>query len=132
MYMSYVSTVLLNTQPDRKQAGWHPPVLCCDTVLRCKAMLCCDAYCAVTPCYAVLQHRAVLCCAVLQAVSGKGALNIPAGVYHITGPLRLNVSNTVLRGAGRGKTILYISKSLTDVSHAHESYPCVMPMRHAP
>jgi hypothetical protein len=45
----------------------------------------------------------------------NGALFIPEGRYVITYPLELTRSNTVLRGAGRGKTVLYFPKPLTKV-----------------
>jgi hypothetical protein len=45
---------------------------------------------------------------------GGGAVNIPAGRYVITNVIELS-SDVVLRGAGAGKTVLVIPKSLQDL-----------------
>jgi activating signal cointegrator complex subunit 1 len=42
-------------------------------------------------------------------------LSIPAGKYTLTDKLVITNSRVVLRGAGSGKTVLNIPKSLTDL-----------------
>lgn len=49
------------------------------------------------------------------AASRKGAGYLPAGTYVVTKPLFITTSNTVLRGAGKDKTYIYIPKSLEEV-----------------
>jgi hypothetical protein len=55
--------------------------------------------------------------AFLDAIDGttSGVLTIPAGKFLITKRLEIKKPNFVLRGAGRGKTVLHISKSLSEV-----------------
>jgi hypothetical protein len=54
------------------------------------------------------------------AAAGEGAVLVPKGRYLITGELPIDRSKLVLRGVGSGQdgSVLYISKSLTDVHGA--------------
>ena len=49
------------------------------------------------------------------AATSNGALYIPAGRYKITNLLTIDKSNVVLRGAGEGKTVLYMARSLQQI-----------------
>ena len=46
----------------------------------------------------------------------KGAVLIPAGRYILDKPIIIKKSNVVLRGAGPGKTILYVPRSLQELN----------------
>lgn len=52
--------------------------------------------------------------AIDQAKASGGAVLVPAGTYRIEGLIRLKESGVVLRGAGRGKTVLDFRKSLAE------------------
>lgn len=47
--------------------------------------------------------------------SPPGAILIPAGTYRIEREIKINRSGVILRGEGTGKSILFFSKSLTDL-----------------
>jgi hypothetical protein len=46
------------------------------------------------------------------AILGGGTVFIPAGRYVLRSPLRISSSNTLLKGAGSGKTVLYAPRPL--------------------
>ena len=56
--------------------------------------------------------------AIEQAKSAGGAVLVPAGTYRIDGMIQLKYSGVVLRGEGRGKTILDFRNSLSTVQGA--------------
>ncbi|MFJ1587148.1 glycosyl hydrolase family 28-related protein [Streptomyces sp. NPDC088197] len=47
--------------------------------------------------------------------AGGGTVHLPPGTYRIDDVIRLGWSNTTLRGAGSGRTVLYATRSLTDL-----------------
>ena len=49
------------------------------------------------------------------AATSHGALYIPAGRYKLTDRLTIDKSHVVLRGAGEGKTVLYMARSLKQI-----------------
>ncbi|GAX86598.1 hypothetical protein CEUSTIGMA_g14006.t1 [Chlamydomonas eustigma] len=52
----------------------------------------------------------------IASLSGSGGVvYIPPGTYQLSQQLYVKQSNTVLRGAGQGITILYFTKSMTDL-----------------
>jgi hypothetical protein len=54
--------------------------------------------------------------------AGGGAVLVPAGTYRIENLIHLKASGVVLRGEGRGKTILDFPKSLTDLQGAYSDH----------
>ena len=53
--------------------------------------------------------------AIQKAVNAGGVISIPEGRWLLSKPVRISKSETVLKGAGSGKTFLVCPNSLADV-----------------
>jgi hypothetical protein len=63
-------------------------------------------------------NRTILAC----EQAGGGVVGFVAGTYKVSGILRVHRSGVVLKGAGAGKTILFCSKSLSDLNRPLECW----------